>query len=113
MAHQLGERLLAMHNEGKLVPCIWHLQPLYFLMNIGRWDESSRGKLRSQLLDGGVDAFALQLYGGNYSTDAETVENLVGRDWLNQEMRRRLEDPNISTAHPSVLVALKKGTPGF
>ena len=62
-----------------MIPCVWHLQPLYTAVDLGMWDEPCRDKLFDDIqMNDALDGLALMLFGGSYSTEGETVEKIIG-----------------------------------
>ncbi len=105
-AIELSNDWRSMHKEGKLVPCRWDLQPVYSMIDIGLWDAECRAIVDSFLdHDDALDGLCLLLYGGDYTTDANTVNQICSREKLLERIAEREKSPQV---HETVRVAMRK-----
>jgi hypothetical protein len=108
MVRELTTTWRTQHLAGDLIPCRWDLQPVYTIVDADLWDDHCR-KLLDEMLaedDKVLDAFALMLYGGPYSTDRDMVGKICNLEKFLQRANSRL-----STSAPleaTARVALQK-----
>jgi len=114
LAREMSLALKSKHLMGQLIPCRWDLQPVYIMIDMGIWDDTCRARLDSAIADDrGIDGFTLMLFGSFFATGRETINKMCSSyDSYIKRVEARLESPNISEAHESVRLALKKAVEG-
>lgn len=101
------------HLNGDLISTLWTLMPVYTMIDIGIWDDACRTRLQSLAeQEGRIGSLSLLLFGGNYTTERQTIEKLVGVNWYLERARHFLDEVNPDQVHPSVLTAVKKALDG-
>jgi hypothetical protein len=98
-----------LHLSGKLIPCLWGLQPVYTMIDTGVWDDPCRKMLESMLENGqALDGFTLMLFGPGFRTDKATIAKICNYEVFIELVRSRLASVQVANIHPSACVALKE-----
>jgi hypothetical protein len=113
-AEKLSESWRDMHLSGNLLPSIWSLQPVYTMIDTGKWDQQCRSVVDTLIQeDAALDSFTLMMYGAYYSTDKSTVEKICSYDNYVKRVNERVSKQGLrSEVHSSVMVALEKALRG-
>jgi hypothetical protein len=110
LAKQLGKTWRDEHLSGSLLQSRWDLQTVYTMIDVGAWDQECKQLLCDWMAkDVAVDAVALMLFGGHFSTGRDTVEGLCGWEFFADQAKARLASRSGANMSDSARLALKKG----
>jgi len=103
----LAEKWIGQHENGRFLSGRWTLQPVYMLLNLGKWDQRCRDLVTSVLNDDkALDGISLMLCGSHYTTEQSTVSAILDSEAYLARVNNRLN--SASSIDSTVRTALKK-----
>ena len=109
LARSLSAKYRSAHLAGDWLVTLWHLNPVYTMLDTGNWDDDCRAKLLSMIEDdGALIGVTLLLYGHGYSTDGPIVAKLLDGERYRTRVQEFLNSGKAEALHETAQYALKR-----